>query len=177
MDFSTKARIAAGFEKLLETRSFEEITTKNIVDESGVSKATFYRHFKDKYDVLGYGVKKSIESFLEPYMNGRCSLKNVHEDFHKYIFSKKDFFYRAMKTEGPNSFENLLIEASMDLFYKIYEGKSVAVTQEIEDITELYCHGATSFLKKWIGGGFKEPLEYVSRITYESIPETIKKYL
>lgn len=177
MDISTKARIAVGFEKLLETKTFEEITTKNIVDESGVSKATFYRHFKDKYDVLGYGIKNSLESFFEPYISERCSLKTVHEDFQEYLFSKKEFYYKAMKTEGPNSFENSLIEASVDLFYKIFEEKSVKVTKEIADITDLYCHGATSYLRKWIMGGFKETPEYISKITYESIPEKIKKYL
>lgn len=176
MDMSVKQKIAYNFEKLLTSKSFDDITVMNIVEASGISKATFYRYFKDKYDVLGYGIKNSIDSFFEPYLKG-YSLKTVHFDFQEYLYSKKDFFYKAMKTEGPNSFENSLIEASIDLFYKIYEVKSVTVTQEIEDITELYCHGATSFLKKWIGGGFKEPLEYVSRITYESIPETIKKYL
>ena len=75
------------------------------------------------------------------------------------------------------SFENSLIEASIDLFYKIFELKSVTVTPEIADITELYCQGAVSYLKKWIMGGFKESPEYISKITYASIPEELRKYL
>lgn len=176
MDMSVKQKIAYNFEKLLTSKSFDDITVMNIVEASGISKATFYRYFKDKYDVLGYGIKNSIDSFFEPYLKG-YSLKTVHFDFQEYLYSKKDFFYKAMKTEGPNSFENSLIEASVDLFYKIFEEKSVKVTKEIADITDLYCHGATSYLRKWIMGGFKETPEYISKITYESIPEKIKKYL
>ncbi|MBE6892678.1 MAG: TetR family transcriptional regulator [Ruminococcaceae bacterium] len=176
MDMSVKQKIAYNFEKLLTSKSFDDITVMNIVEASGISKATFYRYFKDKYDVLGYGIKNSIDSFFEPYLKG-YSLKTVHFDFQEYLYSKKDFFYKAMKTEGPNSFENSLIEASIDLFYKIYEVKSVAITQELEDITELYCQGAVSYLRKWVIGGFKEAPEYVSKITYSGIPEAIKKYL
>lgn len=176
MEISTKSKIASAFEKLLEEKSFDDITTRDIVETSGVSKATFYRHFKDKYDVMGFGCKNSLESFFEPYMHGR-SLQTIHEDFSGYLYSKKEFFYKAMKTEGPNSFENSLIEASIDLFNKIYEGKSVSVTPELICVTELYCYGSAAFLKRWASGGFKEQPEYISKITYESIPMIIRKYL
>ena len=176
MDMSVKQKIAYNFEILLNAKNFDDITVMNIVEASGISKATFYRYFKDKYDILDYGVKNSIDSFFEPYLNGN-SLQTVHYDFQEYLYSKKEFFYKAMKTEGPNSFENSLIEASIDLFYKIFELKSVAITQEISDITEVYCHGAVSYLRKWVIGGFKESPEYVSKITYESNPMIIRKYL
>ena len=176
MDKGVKQKIAQSFEKLLVAKNFDDITVMNIVEASGISKATFYRYFKDKYDILDYGVKNNISSFFEPYLKGH-SLQTVHYDFQEYLYSKKEFFYKAMKTEGPNSFENSLIEASVDLFYKIFELKSVAVTPEIADITEVYCHGAVHYLKKWVIGGFKEPAEYVSKITYESIPMIIRKYL
>ncbi len=176
MDISVKQKIAFAFEKLLTSKNFDDITVMNIVEASGTSKATFYRYFKDKYDILDYGVKNGIDTFFEPYLKGN-SLQTVHYDFQEYLYSKKEFFYKVMKTEGPNSFENSLIEASVNLFYKIFELKSVTVTPEIADITELYCRGAVLYLKKWIMGGFKEPPEYVSKITYASIPEALKKHL
>lgn len=176
MDSNIKLKIASAFEKLLVSKSFDDITVINIVETSGISKATFYRYFKDKYDILDYGVKLGIDSFFKPYLKGD-SLQTVHYDFQEYLYSKKEFFYKVMKTEGPNSFENSLIEASIDLFYKIFEIKSVTVTPEIADITELYCQGAVSYLKKWIMGGFKESPEYISKITYASIPEELRKYL
>ncbi len=176
MDNGVKQKIARSFEVLLTAKNFDDITVMNIVEASGTSKATFYRHFKDKYDILDYGIKNGIDSFFEPYLKGN-SLQTAHFDFQEYLYSKKEFFYKAMKTEGPNSFENSLIHASVGLFYKIFELKSVTVTPELEDITELYCTGAVSYLKKWIIGGFKEPPEYVSKITYESIPMIIRKYL
>ena len=37
--------------RLLRERSFEELTVQNILDETPVSRATFYAHFHDKYEV------------------------------------------------------------------------------------------------------------------------------
>ena len=176
MNSTVKQKISHSFELLLTSRNFDDITVMNIVEASEISKATFYRHFKDKYDILDYVIKSSIDSFFEPYLKGD-SLKTAHFNFHEYLYSKKEFFYRAMKTEGPNSFENSLIEATIDLFYKIYEIKSVTVTNEIADLTELYCRGAVAYLKKWIIGGFKEPPEYIFKIAEKGIPEPIKKLI
>lgn len=37
--------------RLLKTKSFENITVQNILDETPVTRATFYAHFHDKYEV------------------------------------------------------------------------------------------------------------------------------
>ena len=42
---------------------FEKITIKQITDGAGVIRVTFYNHFQDKYDLLGFIVRREI---LEP---------------------------------------------------------------------------------------------------------------
>ena len=37
--------------RLLRTKSFDSITVQNILDETPVTRATFYAHFQDKYQV------------------------------------------------------------------------------------------------------------------------------
>ena len=44
--------IAAAMKKLLRTSPIEKITTEQILAQSGVSRRSFYRYFKDKYDLL-----------------------------------------------------------------------------------------------------------------------------
>lgn len=47
-----KRAIEASFLKLLDERPFEKITVKNIVDDCGLTRNTFYNYFEDTYDVV-----------------------------------------------------------------------------------------------------------------------------
>ena len=48
----TKEIITNAFIDLLKREPFSKITTQMILEASGVSRSTFYRHFKDKYDLM-----------------------------------------------------------------------------------------------------------------------------
>lgn len=47
-----KRAIEASFLKLLDERPFEKITVKNIVDDCGLTRNTFYNYFEDTYDIV-----------------------------------------------------------------------------------------------------------------------------
>lgn len=59
----TKEKLITVFCTMLEERKFEEITVNEICTEAGVRRATFYKHFSDKYDFLRYFVSKKREDF------------------------------------------------------------------------------------------------------------------
>ena len=58
----TKDHILDSFNRLLRAYQFEEITVKMIMEESGVSRSTFYRYYFDKYDVMLVGAYFSVSS-------------------------------------------------------------------------------------------------------------------
>ena len=48
----TKTAIMNSFMKLLSTTSFDKITVKNIVDDCGINRNTFYYNFEDIYALV-----------------------------------------------------------------------------------------------------------------------------
>ena len=48
---NTKKNIEESFLRLLEKKSFSEITVQNILDEALINRSTFYKHYSDKYDL------------------------------------------------------------------------------------------------------------------------------
>ncbi len=48
----TMNKLNAAFVTLLSQKSFETMTVKELIDEAGISRATFYAHFDDKYDFI-----------------------------------------------------------------------------------------------------------------------------
>ena len=68
---------------LLETQSFDEISVVNICDKAMVHRATFYKHFKDKYEFMEYVTKVKLHDF--------------YTESKKFAdFSDKEQLYRAM---------------------------------------------------------------------------------
>lgn len=52
MSTPTKRVLAESFIKLLGTRPLNKITVREIVEEAGVNRQTFYYHFSDVFDLL-----------------------------------------------------------------------------------------------------------------------------
>ena len=59
MKLITKRAIADAFRKLLEQRSIEKITVKDIVNECGLNRQTFYYHFYDIYDLMEWMINEA----------------------------------------------------------------------------------------------------------------------
>lgn len=62
MDISTRSityqrvdeAITGAFFALLEHNDFHGITVSQIIEKAGVNRATFYRHYEDKFDILNH---------------------------------------------------------------------------------------------------------------------------
>ena len=57
---TTEEALVAGMKHLITVMPFEKITVKEITDAAHVKRPTFYNHFKDKYDVVEYILKKEL---------------------------------------------------------------------------------------------------------------------
>lgn len=84
----------------------EKITIKDITDQAGVIRPTFYNHFQDKYELLECIIRTDI---LEPMMpllqNGmvNAALTLIFTN----ILKEKEFYLKASRLEGQNSFEEI----------------------------------------------------------------------
>lgn len=50
---------------MAQTKNVDKITVKDITKNSGYSIATFYRHFRDKYDLIAWDYSCDVGRFLE----------------------------------------------------------------------------------------------------------------
>lgn len=48
----TKAIIEKAMVELLQKESFDHITTVELARAAGISRSSFYTHYKDKYDMI-----------------------------------------------------------------------------------------------------------------------------
>lgn len=60
----TNKLITQAFMKLLRQKSFDKITINDISDEAMINRATFYSHFKDKFDLFDQIIDKFLGEFV-----------------------------------------------------------------------------------------------------------------
>jgi len=59
----TKLKLLSTFKELLTQKNFEDITVNELCDRADVRRATFYKHFTDKYAFLKYLVGSLRDDF------------------------------------------------------------------------------------------------------------------
>lgn len=69
----TYAALTRAFTDLLQTKSFEQITVKELCDGAMVRTATFYNHFSDKYEFADF----IIRDMLQRYHRDNSDLSNL----------------------------------------------------------------------------------------------------
>lgn len=71
----TKRAIQESFKKLLSNQPLDKITVKNITDDCGVNRNTFYYHYSDIYQLLEEifltEAQKSVEKMEVSVVGGR----------------------------------------------------------------------------------------------------------
>lgn len=168
----TRKAIVAAFNRLIAKSEIEKITTQRIAAEAGVSKATFYRYFKDKYDVLNYNYQELLDSALEQCDNYRDLF------FLLYSFARDEWtdFRRAFYTTGVNSFENFVYAYSKSVVEQIttQNRAGAALTPEENLQVDVLCYGISYMYKKWTLGQYSLDPDAAADTLFALMPESLK---
>lgn len=61
---TAKEILADSFHELAKDRQIDKITVREIAANCGYSSATFYRQFRDKYDLIAWDYAQQIERLM-----------------------------------------------------------------------------------------------------------------
>ena len=68
----TRSLILQSFGDLLAEKSFDAISVQDVTDKAQINRATFYKHFVDKYALLDYWVQQRFRQEIETRMLDAC---------------------------------------------------------------------------------------------------------
>ena len=116
----TKRAIQESFKKLLSNQPLDKITVKNITDDCGVNRNTFYYHYSDVYQLLEEifltEAQKSVEkmeigqSWEEGLKTGLCFVKE-----------NKKLIYHVYNSLHRETIERYLYSVSLDFAGKFID--------------------------------------------------------
>lgn len=103
---------------LMVRNVFEKITIKQICDETGVIRATFYNYFDDKYDCLNAIVYQDLVENTAEYLHKK-DITGMLKVMYETIEDNLDFYRVGYNVVGQNSFEDM-IRANLAMNFKSY---------------------------------------------------------
>lgn len=108
----TRKMLVDAFEELQATRPFEEITVSELCERSTVRRATFYRHFEDKYAFYEYYLNTVTDRFLSEIAtewDDVTELQTYVEGMHEQLIDFAEAHPDMMKqTLGHKTSANIL---------------------------------------------------------------------
>jgi probable dihydroxyacetone kinase regulator len=162
----TKYRLADSIKECMKTRHVDKITVQNIVDGCGMTRQTFYRNFKDKYDLINwYFDKLVLESFAQIGVD-KTVCQSLCEKF-EFIKKEQIFFTEAFRSDDYNSLKEHDFELIMGFYTElIARKKKELLTEDIQFLLEMYCQGSVYMTVKWVLSGMKQsPNEMAQSLT------------
>jgi AcrR family transcriptional regulator len=101
-----KTSLAENLRVLMTRKLFEKITIKQICDETGVIRATFYNYFDDKYDCLNWIVHMDL--LVDENKERELSFEEYFQRIFTTVDQNRDFYRAAYQVIGQNSFEDMI---------------------------------------------------------------------
>ena len=152
----TNSNLIAGFLILLKEKPFDNITVSEICERSGVHRATFYKHFNDKFEFLTFCLESLLSDIDLSKLIMNPSPENVKlsctlfiESVFEYINKYKFIFSAVFSSNQSSSFNyHLHSMITMFCFDKFSAVLKDIPAYKIELLSEFYA-GAVLGVVKW----------------------------
>lgn len=178
----TKLRIMDTFLELLNKKSLDKLTVKDIIETAEVNRNTFYYYFEDIYDLLHEVFKKQFkdfcdetkkETFYEEYIRAAdFIMKNRHAMEHVYKSKDRDLIRIYIERVARIFVERFVREAAVS--YDLSE-------EGIEYLTGFYSNAITGNTMHWVEEGmppYREKVLFLISKSFEAtVDDMIKTYI
>lgn len=164
----TKDTISNTLLKLLEKNAFDDITISTIIDESHISRSTFYRHFKHKEDVLTYLYYQRFDSLFFD-KNTRLSYYQLASQSIQYANQHRKLLLNMIYDKN-NTLIKLMYHRNMQYFSKWTD----KMTVEQHDLLGIYLRGTFITSISWFRNNNIKSDKEMIYIFKQAMPESLQ---
>ena len=172
--------LAESFRELAGSKPVDKITVPDIIGNCGYSKTTFYRLFKDKYDLMAWDYAQRLQAIVGQTEKEGYEWKQILWDVAFLYNEQKDYLRNLLlHTRGYESFswhmKQLHIEALTKCVLDASGLKELDVKTEM--YVRTYCQGTVDLSCDWIMGTFQVTPEELASVFEDCLPVPLHKYL
>ena len=148
-----KTKITESFINLSLQKKTTKIPVRHLCEHIGISRTTFYKYFKDTYEIIESVFMQDVFQPMETLFESHITPKLIIQGWYMNFYRHKDFFILAMKEDGQNSLfftiTNALTEYNKNLYASILAG------DDLEYYSYKYAAIQAMLMRKWLQDGMK----------------------
>ena len=139
---TTKLALEASLKELLRTKPIDRITINDLTEHCGISRMTFYYHFKDIYDLVEWACVEDGKRALQGKKTYDTWLEGIAQIF-EAVLENKPFIMNVYHAVAHEKVEQYLYKLTYELIVNVVEEK-------------FYKYGFVGIMLDWIDKGMQE---------------------
>lgn len=166
----TKRLLREGLLRILQNKDIDKVNIKELCEESGINRATFYRHYEIPKDILR-------EIRYEGFEEVRLMAENDHaeknplkwlEDICRYFYDNAATLNILFKTRTDDEFIEFLNELYADYFAEFAKTASQKDTdpESLKLAAFFYASGIYCVIRQWLVEPIAKSPEEIARLLY-----------
>lgn len=168
-----KYRLAEAMKTCMRTMPVEKITVKEIVQECGTTRQTFYRYFLDKYDLINWYFDKILLESFEHMGEGTTVYEGLCKKF-QYIEEEKLFFKAAFRNDQQNCLREHDFQLILAFYTRQIEEKTKElISENLRFLLEMYCQGSIYMTVQWVLGERKSTPQEMAKALVSAMPSEL----
>ncbi|MGE5390350.1 MAG: TetR/AcrR family transcriptional regulator [Deltaproteobacteria bacterium] len=168
MSLMTKRELAGSLKKLMGKKPLAKITVKDLVTDCGVNRQTFYYHFRDIYNLLGWVYKTEALEVLNRYQTHETWQQGFLHVFN-YILANQAFCMNSLNSLGRDYLLTFLYKIIFDSTMVVINdiAKNYDASEEDKEfIGNFYTYAFVALVIEWMKKGMKEkPEDIIDRLS------------
>lgn len=184
--FNTAVKMDKALINLLDKKAFDFITVKEICNEAGVNRSTFYLHYESTVDLLEEAIEYTNEQFLS-YFNesGKGFIEDMNnksenelilispkylKPYLKYIKDNKALHLSGVLKSAYMKPQEKFERMAEHIFYPIMERLGVDERRR-EYMLTFYIHGIVAIVEQWLKNDCRERIDEICEIIIHCVPK------
>lgn len=157
----TKNAIETAFLKLLRERNFEKVMVKDIVEECGLTRNTFYYYYEDTYNIIADILEREVRGILE-HMKPEDSLFDSAMDAFEFLDENPKIarhIFGSVKKDELYRYVCAAVDVVVRKYIDIQAGERKVSETDKRCIANICKYTVQGMIEDWIDKGMKYSLK------------------
>ncbi len=166
MAVNMKNVIAEALTSMLREKNADKITVKALIEVCGVSRQTFYYHFRNITDVIEYSLRQSIQDMLSRSL----ASGTPEQALHVFVASTAENYAmirKLMQSQRREEMEEMFVESVRDYLEQLLHARFPELPlshADLEITLDFWACGLTGTLLKYCGQDQIDTEQLTSRL-------------